>query len=101
MTWKAISEKLKADYGIDLTLQAVRTFFKKASQRKEMPLGFEQTQPSPVQPAKTPEVHAKKEEGTAHPTSPDPDKFFAERQRAIEKAKAESEKLKPYEEENE
>lgn len=51
MTWKAIAEKLKADYQIALTLQAVRTFFKKASQRKKMPLGFEPTTSTSTQPA--------------------------------------------------
>jgi len=48
VSWRAIAEKLKARYNIDLTLQAVRSFFKKASKRKEMPLGFPQPEKSVV-----------------------------------------------------
>jgi hypothetical protein len=68
MTWRAISEKLKGDYDIDLTLQAVRTFFKKASVRKEMPLGFgpdpQQPQPTPAQPAAEVQRHNKELKGS-------------------------------------
>ena len=48
VSWRAIAEKLKATYDIDLTLQAVRIFFKKATKRKEMPLGFPQPEKSVV-----------------------------------------------------
>jgi hypothetical protein len=48
VSWRAIAEKLKATYDIDLTLQAVRIFFKKATKRKEMPLGFPQPEKSAV-----------------------------------------------------
>jgi len=41
-TWREITLKLRADYGIVLTLQAVQSFFKSATKRGEkLPLGFE------------------------------------------------------------
>jgi len=51
-TWREITLKLRADYGIVLTLQAVQSFFKSATKRGEkLPLGFEPlpaaTQPIP------------------------------------------------------
>jgi hypothetical protein len=73
LTWREISEKLKKEHGVDLTLQAVRIFFKKASERdkqgKPPQLGFFPDVPIPSDPptppthvTPAPDVDAKKEE---------------------------------------
>jgi hypothetical protein len=63
MSWRAIAEELKTEpYKIDLTLQAVRAFFKSANKRKTLPLGFE---PEPSEKAVTAEPATKQQDKPA------------------------------------
>ena len=39
-SWREISETMAKEHGIKQTLQGVRLFFKRATARKELPLGF-------------------------------------------------------------
>lgn len=39
-TWREIAEALGTGYGIQISFQAVHDFFKRASRRKSLPLGF-------------------------------------------------------------
>ena len=51
MSWSAIRDRIKekSQGKVVRTLQAIRIFYKKASQRKELPLGFESESFTPEQ----------------------------------------------------
>jgi hypothetical protein len=40
-TWRAIAEYLGNTYGVQITAGGVHIFFKRATRRKQLPLGFE------------------------------------------------------------
>ena len=40
-TWRAIAEYLGSNYGVQITAGGVHIFFKRATRRKQVPLGFE------------------------------------------------------------
>jgi hypothetical protein len=44
-SWRQIAEALGTQHGIEISFQAVHDFFRRASRRKRLPLGFEEKAP--------------------------------------------------------
>jgi hypothetical protein len=68
LTWREIKERLEGEpYSVNLTIQAIHSFFVTASKRKEPPLGFDSFPGQPIPEPTTeltnpPEKTVKKEE---------------------------------------
>lgn len=101
-TWQEIADHLEQKHSVKITSRAIRNFFVRSRDPK-LPAGLENLVPSQETrhaAPPTPEGPRQKQKSDNRSPIPDPETFFADRQRAIEKQKAEAEKLKPYEEEN-
>jgi hypothetical protein len=44
-SWRQIAEVLRTQHGIEISFQAVHDFFRRASRRKHLPLGFQEKSP--------------------------------------------------------
>jgi hypothetical protein len=74
LTWREIKERLEGEpYSVNLTIQAIHSFFMTASKRKEPPLGFDSLpgQPVPEQTTKEPEVSPQKKASAPNPLDTD------------------------------
>jgi hypothetical protein len=101
--YEEISAILLAEHGIKIRPSSIWNFVKARAEgkppREVAKIDKKYLKQQPLPPAQESPQHSAPTEDPRALATVDPQRFFADRQKTIERQQAESEKLKPYEEE--